>query len=127
MRAGTGKVNSFRAHQPPVKQRREARGDAAAVARLLTESSVVLARTDMELARRQAALAKRVTLKFNIRLGPSLKRFTCRGCKSLLVPGVNARVRLGHGKPGLIRITCLDCGRVSRRTVGRLKYDKPRV
>ncbi|HYC12194.1 MAG TPA: hypothetical protein VEC02_06000 [Nitrososphaerales archaeon] len=110
-----------------MKQRREARDDAAAVARLLTESSVVIARTDMELARRQAALARRVTLKFNIRFGPSLKRFTCSGCKSLLVPGINARVRLGHGKPALVRITCLDCGHVSRRAVGRLKYNKPRV
>ena len=97
------------------------------MARLLTESSVVVARTDMDLARRQADLARRVMLKFNVRLGQPLRRFTCRGCKSLLIPGVNARVRLGHGKPTAVRITCLDCGHVSRRTVGRLKYDKPRV
>lgn len=110
-----------------MKQRRAAKDDAAEVARLLTESSVSLARTDIELARRQAALARKVMLRFNVRLGPSLKRFTCRGCKSLLVPGVNARVRLGHGRPTSIRITCLDCGHVSRRIVSRLKYDKPRV
>jgi RNase P subunit RPR2 len=110
-----------------VKQRRSAKDDAAVVARLLTESSVSLAHTDVELARQQATLARRVMLRFNVRLDPSLKRFTCRGCKSLLVPGVNARVRLGHGSPTSIRITCLDCGHVSRRIVGRLKYDKPRV
>jgi RNase P subunit RPR2 len=110
-----------------VKERRSSREDAAAVARLLTESSVALAPADMPLARRQAALARKVMLRFNIRLGPSLRRFTCRGCKSLLVPGVNARVRLGHGRPATIRVTCLDCGHVTRRIVGRLKYDKPRV
>ena len=107
--------------------RRATKDEAAAIARLLTESSVSMAGTDLDLARRQAALARKVMLKFNVRLGPSLRRFTCRGCKSLLVPGVNARVRLGHGKPTVVRITCLDCGHVSRRTVGRLKYDKARV
>ena len=110
-----------------MKQGKGARDNAAAVARLLTESAVALAQTDMDLAKKQAALARRVMLKFNVRPGPSLRRFTCRGCKSLLVPGVNARIRLGHGRPTTIRITCLDCGHVSRRIVGRLKYDKPRV
>jgi RNase P subunit RPR2 len=101
-----------------VKSRRSAKEDAAAIVRLLTESSVKLASTDMELARRQADLARKVRLRFNIRPDSSLKRFTCRGCKSLLVPGVNARVRLGHGKPTIIRITCLDCGRVNRKILG---------
>jgi RNase P subunit RPR2 len=112
-------VISFCTHPQGVKPRRAAKDDAAAIVRLLTESSVALAGTDMELARRQAALARRVMLRFNIRLDPSLKRFTCRGCKSLLVPGINARVRLGHGKPAAIRITCLDCGRVSRKLLGQ--------
>lgn len=83
--------------------------------RLLTESSVSLSNTDLKLAKEQAALARRVRLRFNVRLDPSLKRFTCRGCKSLLVPGVNARVRLGHGKPTILRVTCAECGRVNRK------------
>jgi ribonuclease P protein subunit RPR2 len=101
-----------------VKRRGASKEDAAAIVRLLTESSVELAHTDMGLARRQAALARRVALRFNVRLIPSLRRFTCRGCKALLVPGVNARVRLGHGRPASIRVTCLDCGHVSRRMLG---------
>jgi RNase P subunit RPR2 len=111
-------VNCFRDDLAPVKPRRETKDDAAAVVKLLTESSVRLAGTDMELAREQAALARRVMLRFNIRPDASLKRFTCHGCKSLLVPGVNARVRLGHGKETTIRITCLDCGHVSRIRAG---------
>jgi RNase P subunit RPR2 len=107
-------VNSFCDDLAPVRPRRGTKDNAAAIVKLLTESSVALASTDMELAREQAALARRVMLRFNIRLDPSLKRFTCHGCKSLLVPGVNARVRLGHGKETTIRITCLDCGHVNR-------------
>jgi ribonuclease P protein subunit RPR2 len=98
-----------------VKQRRTTKEEAAAIVKLLTESSVSLAATDLELARAQSALARKVMLRFNIRLDSSLKRFTCHGCKSLLVPGVNARVRLGHGKPPSLRITCTDCGRVNRK------------
>jgi RNase P subunit RPR2 len=112
-------VISFRLDPKRVKQRRSAKDGAAEVVRLLTESSVSLAKTDLALAREQAALARRVMLRFNVRLDSSLKRFTCRGCKSLLVPGVNARVRLGHGKPGAIRIVCLDCGRVNRKILGQ--------
>jgi ribonuclease P protein subunit RPR2 len=102
-----------------VKQRRAARADAGALVRLLTESAVNLSHTDLELAREQAALARRVKLRFNVRLDPSMRRFTCHGCKGLLVPGVNARVRLGHGKQTMLHITCADCGHVNRKIVSR--------
>ncbi len=98
--------------------RRAPKEDAAAIVRLLTESAVELSHTDPAIAKEQAALARKVKLKFNVRLDPSLTRFTCRGCKGLLVPGVNARVRLGHGKPTIIRVTCLECGHLNRKIVG---------
>ncbi len=101
-----------------LKRRKAAKEEAEVLARLLTESSVSFAGKDLELAKEQAAIARRVMLKFNVRLGPSLKRFTCRGCKTLIVPGVNARVRLGHGKPKTIRITCQECGHVNRKILG---------
>jgi RNase P subunit RPR2 len=97
---------------------RRAKEDAAALVAFLTESAVELSHSNPRLAREQAALARRVKLKFNVRLDPSLTRFTCRGCKGLLVPGVNARVRLGHGKQTILRVTCTDCGHVNRRIIG---------
>lgn len=96
---------------------RKPKESAAALVRLLTESAIALSHTDPATAKQQAALARKVKLKFNVRLDPSLRAFTCHGCKGLLVPGVNARVRLGHGKPTIIRVTCLDCGRVNRKIV----------
>lgn len=83
----------------------------------LTESAVSLSHTDPAMAKAQAALARKVKLKFNVRLEPHLRSFTCHGCKGLLVPGVNARVRLGHGKLTVVRLTCLDCGHVNRKVV----------
>ena len=97
---------------------RRPREAAASLVKLLTESAVALSHTDPAMARQQAALARKVKLKFNVRLEASLRAFTCRGCKGLLVPGVNARVRLGHGKTTIIRVTCLDCGHVNRKVLG---------
>jgi len=101
-----------------MRTRKASKDEAAGLVKFLTESAVDLSHTNMALAREQAALARKVKLRFNVRLGPSLKGFTCRGCKGLLVPGVNARVRLGHGKPTILRITCADCGRVNRKILG---------
>ena len=98
-----------------MKKKRVNREDTAALVRLLTESSVSLSHTDLALAKEQAAMARRLRLRFNIKEDPSLRRFTCRSCKTLIVPGVNARVRLGHGRPTIIRITCAECGHVNRK------------
>ena len=101
-----------------MKPRRAPREDAATIVKFLTDSAVSLSKTNPAIAKEQAALARKVKLKFNVRLDRSLTRFTCRGCKGLLVPGVNARVRLGHGKVTILRVTCLDCGHVNRKIVG---------
>jgi len=100
-----------------VNSHRAPKEEAATIVRLLTESAVSLSHTNLTIAKEQAALARKVKLKFNVRLDPSLTRFTCRGCKGLLVPGVNARVRLGHGKPTIIRVTCSECGHINRKVV----------
>ncbi len=102
-----------------MKARKTAKEEASTLVAFLTESAVVLSHTNPELAKEQAKLARKVKLRFNVRLDSSLRRFTCHGCKGLLVPGVNARVRLGHGKNTILRVTCADCGRVNRFVVGR--------
>lgn len=100
-----------------MKSRAKTKEDATFIVKLLTQSAVSLSHTNPAIAREQAKLARKVKLRFNVRLDPSLSRFTCHGCKGLLVPGVNARVRLGHGKTTILRITCADCGRVNRRII----------
>ena len=100
-----------------MKPRKLPKDDAASIVKLLTESAVDLSHRNPAIAKEQAALARKVKLRFNVRLDPSLTRFTCRGCKVLLVPGVNARVRLGHGRNTILRVTCADCGHVNRRVL----------
>ncbi len=87
--------------------------EATRVARNLIQVATSNAGQDLPLAKAQAALARRIMLKFNIRYAWQTRRFYCHGCKELLVPGVNVRVRLGPGK--MLLMTCKDCGHVNRK------------
>ena len=49
--------------------------------------AVATAPTDIDLAKAQASLARKVMLKFNVRYDWRLRRFFCHGCKGLIVPG----------------------------------------
>lgn len=102
-----------------MRARKVPKAEAARVAASLLDTSVRTSKEDLALARRQAELARKVMLRFNVRFGYSLRRYFCHGCKKLVVPGVNARVRLGHGTPPVIRITCLECGHVNRKILKR--------
>ena len=80
----------------------------------ILQVALEVAKTDYELARKEAALARRIALKYNVRLPFSLKRFFCHGCKQLIIPGLNCRVRLSR-RAHMLRMTCLMCGHTYRR------------
>jgi RNase P subunit RPR2 len=102
-----------------MKTRANAKADAAEAARSLMVQAVKTSAGDLVLAKKQAQLARKVMLRYNVRLDYSERRFICRGCKKLIVPGVNARVRVGSGNPPIIRITCLECGHTNRKITKR--------
>ncbi len=95
------------------------KAEATEVATELLEKAASTARVDLNLARQQAELARRLMLRFNVRLEWPLKRFYCHGCKRLIVPGVNARARLAGGGQRILRITCLECGHINRKIIKR--------
>ncbi len=92
--------------------------EAANIARELLQTAIDTAKTDLRIAKKQASLARKILMRFNIRLGYQWSRFICHGCKELIVPGVNARVRLNREKKSVI-ITCLSCGHVNRKILGQ--------
>jgi RNase P subunit RPR2 len=102
-----------------VRNKKAAKSDATEVARALLNSALSKSAGDLELAKEQGELARRVMLRFNVRFDYSLRRFLCHGCKKLIVPGVNATVRLGRGRPGALRVTCLECGHVNRKILAK--------
>lgn len=94
------------------------RDEAAHIARELLQIAIDTAKMDLRIAKKQANLARRILMRFNIRLGYQWSRFICHGCKELVVPGVNARVRLSSERKSVI-ITCLSCGHVNRKILGQ--------
>ncbi|MCD4702903.1 MAG: ribonuclease P [Methanosarcinaceae archaeon] len=56
---------------------------------------------------RYVDLARRVGMRYRVRMPSALRRRICRKCHSFLVPGSSARVRL-HGR--YLTITCSKCG-----------------
>ena len=102
-------------------KRKEAKREAARIASNLVETAAGTATSDPDLARRQAALARRIALKFNVRFDWRLKRFYCHGCKGLLYPGVNARCPIGPGPHAHHHLRRLQ-SREQEKTWGTLKY-----
>lgn len=69
-----------------------------------------------ELADRYVALARRIGMRYNVRLLREYRELYCRACSTFWVEGRTVRTRLRNGRR--VR-TCLKCGR-RRRTLVRI-------
>ncbi len=49
--------------------------------------------------------------KYNVRLPREMKRYICKNCRAVLIPGKTAQVRLKKKK---VVIKCLNCGAYKR-------------
>jgi len=74
---------------------------------ILFDEARKTAKEDPELACRYVKLAKRIGMRYNIRLG-RLRRKFCRHCYSYFLPGVNCSQRLKNKK---ITIKCFSCNK----------------
>ena len=70
---------------------------------------------DEALAEKQARLAKKIAMRYRVRLPYGARQLFCKECKAFIVPGRTARVRVGRAKERAVRITCLRCGHTYRR------------
>lgn len=89
------------------------------IARLYTLSFDMARCGDLVLARRYTSLARKIGMRYTVRVPTDLKRMTCKNCMLPLLPGRTSRVRL---RPGTLTITCLECGH-SRRIPHRRRED----
>ena len=84
---------------------------------ILVRNALETVKYDANLAQKQAMLAKRMSTKFRVRLPYEIRQLYCKKCKRFIVPGVNARVRVGRANVKAVRITCLNCGHVYRKII----------
>lgn len=65
-------------------------------------------REDKGLARRYVQLARKIGMRYNVRIPPELKRTYCKHCRNLLLSSPH---RL---KRGVLVIKCASCGKILR-------------
>jgi ribonuclease P protein subunit RPR2 len=75
-----------------------------------------------ERSKRYVELARKIGMRYKVRIPKNLKRRFCPRCLSYLKPGVNCRVRTSKEKRAVI-VTCLVCGSVSRHPYIREKQN----
>ncbi len=78
---------------------------------LMVEADRAALAGSIELADRYVELARRVGMRYNIRVPTAHRRRFCRGCYGYLLPSVTSRTRLQRGR---VVTTCLRCGHVMR-------------
>jgi ribonuclease P protein subunit RPR2 len=79
-------------------------------------------RTDPDLSREYVSIAIRIGTRCRVRLPTNWKWRICRGCNTLLSPGLNCTVRIRPNRQPHLVIRCLYCGRISRRNVNRTPF-----
>lgn len=78
---------------------------------------------DKGLANRYVTLARKISMKYKVRIPRDYKRRFCKHCYKFLMPGVNCRVRLQGPK---VVYYCLECKRFMRFPYIREKKEKRR-
>ncbi|MFO8016878.1 MAG: ribonuclease P [Candidatus Woesearchaeota archaeon] len=71
---------------------------------------------DRSLANRYVTLARRIAMKYRVKIPPELKRKFCRHCYKYIKPGYNARVRVQKHR---VIYQCGECGKYMRFMVKR--------
>ena len=77
----------------------------------LFEQASLRWKKDMSLANRYVTLARKIAMKYKVRMPRELKRRFCKHCYRYFVPGVTCRVRT---KDGNVVYTCFSCKRYTK-------------
>ena len=86
---------------------------------ILVKTAISNARSDPNLAEKQANLARRISTRYRINKPYELRLNFCKKCKKFIVPGINSRIRIGRTPLKSIRITCNFCEHTYRKVIAQ--------
>ena len=86
---------------------------------ILINNAISNARSNPDLAQRQAKLARRISMHHRIRMPYELRINFCKKCKNFIALGVNSRVRIGRTPLKSIRVTCNFCEHTYRKVIAQ--------
>ena len=78
---------------------------------ILFEQAKRVVKEDVDLANRYVELARKIAMRFNLKLPRKYRRMVCRKCKKFLLPGTTAKTRI---KRRTVYIHCSFCGHINR-------------
>ena len=82
---------------------------------ILFDNAVSNARNNPKLAERQAQIARKISMRFKIKMPWQIRTSFCKKCKKFIVPGVTSKVRVGRSNVKSVRITCGFCNQTYRK------------
>jgi ribonuclease P protein subunit RPR2 len=85
---------------------------------ILFNNALLNAKNNPSLAEKQAKIAKKISLKFKIKMPFEISSSFCKKCKKFIPPGIASKIRLGS-KPKSIRITCSYCNHTYRKIISQ--------
>ena len=85
---------------------------------ILFNNALLNAKNNPELAQRQAGIAKKISMKYKIKMPFEVSSCFCKNCKKFIAPGIASKIRLGS-KPKSLRITCLYCNHTYRKIISQ--------
>ena len=85
---------------------------------ILFNNAILNAKNNPGLAQKQAEIAKKISMKFKIKMPFEISSSFCKKCKKFIPPGIASKIRLGS-KPKSIRITCSYCNHTHRKIISQ--------
>ena len=74
----------------------------------------------LNLANRYVQIARKISMKYLVKIPKEHKRKFCKHCYSYLLPGLNSRVRTNNSK---IVVYCKNCNKYTRIPLKNIKKD----
>jgi len=65
---------------------------------------------DPELAQHYSDLARRIGMRYKVKIPRKFRKLICKHCKSFILPGINCTIRIQQRREPHVVITCLICG-----------------
>tara|TARA_B100000686_G_scaffold302358_1_gene338362 strand:- start:626 stop:925 length:300 start_codon:yes stop_codon:yes gene_type:complete len=85
---------------------------------ILFNNAIINAKSNPELAQKQAEIAKKISMKFKIKMPFEIRASFCKNCKKFIPPGLASKIRLGS-KPKSIRVTCTYCNHTYHKIISQ--------
>jgi ribonuclease P protein subunit RPR2 len=93
-----------------IRARRENRAIALERIRILFQRAQTVIHSEPELAQRYVELARKLSMRYKVKIPVEFKRRICKHCKRFILPGYTCRIRIQQKREPHVVMTCLICG-----------------